>query len=59
MIGFEKYIDYVPENITNGVKLLCVKVLEGNLTRETTVIVQYYDITSTYYNYIAVGKCNL
>ena len=49
MIGFEETEVQVPENITDGVKLLCVKVLEGELMHQATVIIQYYDQT-------AVGK---
>ena len=48
MIGFEKPEVQIPENITDGV-LLCVKVLEGELMREATVILQFLDQT-------AVGK---
>ena len=46
MIGFEETEVLVPEDIINGVKLLCVKVLEGELMREATVMVQYYDQTT-------------
>ena len=49
MIGFEETEVQVPENITDGVKLLCVKVLEGELMRETIVTIKYCDHT-------AVGK---
>ena len=49
MIGFEETEVQIPENITDGVKLLCVKVFEGELMREATVTVQYYNQT-------AVGK---
>ena len=41
MIGFEKPEVQVPEDITNGVKLLCVKVLDGTLIRETVLSVSY------------------
>ena len=46
MIGFEEPEVQVPENITDGVKLLCVKVMEGGLMREATVMVHYYDQTA-------------
>ena len=46
MIGFEETEVQVPENITDGVKLLCVKAFEGKLMREATVTVQYYDQTA-------------
>ena len=49
VIGFEETEAQIPENIRDGVKLLCAKVLEGELMREATVMVQYYDQT-------AVGK---
>ena len=43
MIGFEETEVQVPESITDRVKLLCVKVLEGKLMREATAIVKYND----------------
>ena len=43
MIGFEETEVQVPENIADGVKLLCVKVFEGELRREATVTVKYCD----------------
>ena len=49
VIGFEEPEVQVPEDITDGVKLLCVKVFEGELMREASVTVQYFDHT-------AVGK---
>ena len=55
MIGFERRRDYVSEDITNGVKLICVRVLKGRLRREASFIVQYYD-TSIHSDYMAVGK---
>ena len=45
-IGFEETEVQVPENITDGVWLLCVKVFEGELMRETTVTVKYNDKTA-------------
>ena len=49
VIGFEETEVQIPENITDGIKLLCAKVLDGELICEATVIVQYY-------NHTAVGK---
>ena len=49
MIGFEELEDKVPENIENGVKLLCVNVSDGQLTNETLV-------TVVYQNQSAIGK---
>ena len=49
MIGLEETEVQVPEDITDGVRLLCAKVFEGKLTREATIMVQYYDRT-------AIGK---
>ena len=46
MIGFEETEVQVPESIIDGVKLLCVKVFEGELMREATVTVKYYDHTA-------------
>ena len=43
MIGFEEAEVQVPENITDGVKLLCLEVLNGKLMRTTVVSVSYQD----------------
>ena len=43
MIGFEEPEVQVSEDITDGVKLLCVKVFEGELMREAKVNVSYQD----------------
>ena len=43
VIGFKEPEVQVPENIINGVKLLCLEVLEGNLMRTTVVSVSYQD----------------
>ena len=53
MIGFEETEVQVPESITDRVKLLCVKVLEGKLMREATAIVKYNDqiVFSKYLTY--------
>ena len=59
MIGFEELEDKVPENIENGVKLLCVNVSDGELTNETIVTVVYQNQSAIgeytakyYYNYL-------
>ena len=49
MIGFEESEVQVLENITDGVKLLCVNVSDGELTGEISINVEYKDQT-------AVGK---
>ena len=43
VIGFEETEVQVPENITDGVKLLCLEVLNGTLMRRTVVSVSYQD----------------
>ena len=53
MIGFEKTEVQIPENITDGVKLLCVKVFEGKLMREARVTVQFLNNSN---NDLAIGK---
>ena len=45
VIGFEETEVQVSENITDGMKLLCVKVFQGKLMREVTVIARYYNQT--------------
>ena len=53
VIGFEETEVQVLENITDRIKLLCVKVLKGKLTREATVTVKYNDqtVVSKYLTY--------
>ena len=46
MIGFEETEVQIHENITDGDKLLCVKVMEGELMHQATVTVQYYNQTT-------------
>ena len=53
MIGFEKTEVQIPENITDGAKLLCVKVFEGKLMREARVTVQFLNNNN---NDLAIGK---
>ena len=50
VIGFEKPIVEVPENTPNGVILLCAKVSNGTLSRESIIDVVFQDVTAN-------GKC--
>ena len=43
MIGFKEPEVQVPENIKDGVQLLCIEVLDGTLIRSTIVSVTCQD----------------
>ena len=50
VIGFKEPEVNVRENIINGVKLLCLEVMDGTLMRTTVVSVSYQDRS-------AISKC--